>query len=134
VLKYLSLLLYRLLKNENQSSNNIFVSNDVVEVYPVVFSNDGTTLKPSIQFDEDQNVNVGLEMNELTYDYCKSKPFLEKEKLIKNIVCEAVVLSVISLDNDVCLPVAVQYSSKSGKSGNNIKDTFTNQNRINPDV
>ena len=45
VLKHLSVLLYKLLKNEKDTSNSFFVSNDVVEVYPVVFSNDGTALK-----------------------------------------------------------------------------------------
>lgn len=130
-MKYLSALLYRLLKNKNEDENDVtFLKNDVVEVYPVVFSNDGTALKPSIQFDEDRNVNVGLEMDDLTYDYCKTNQFLENQMLVKNIVCEAVVSSVTSLDNDVSLPIAVQYSSKNGKSGENIKKTFTDQIRF----
>ncbi|XP_066920118.1 uncharacterized protein [Clytia hemisphaerica] len=129
VLKYLSLLMYRLLENNNDPPSTI-VSNTVVDVYPVVFSNDGTALKPSIQFDEARNVNVGLEMHEFDYDQCKTEQFLKKEMVAKNIVCEAVVSSVTSLDNDVCLPLAVHYSSKSGKSGDNIKQTFTEQIRM----
>ena len=132
VLKYLSLLLYRLLKNENESQTetSALVANEIVKVYPVVFSNDGTALKPSIQFDENRNVNVGLEMQDLNYEYCKSNQFLDKELLVEKIICEAVVSSVTSLDNDVCLPIAVQYSSKCGKSGDNIKKTFTNQMKL----
>lgn len=131
VLKYLSLLHYRLLKNVNESDDGTtFINNNKVEVYPVAFSNDGTALKPAIQFDEDRNLNVGLESKELTYDFCKSKPFIEKETLVDTIVCEAVVSSVTSLDNDVCLPVAATYSSKNGKSGENIKSTFSKQVRL----
>ena len=68
VLKDLSVLLYKLPKNEKDASNSFFVSNDVVEVSPVVFSNDGTALKPSKQFDKDSNINVGLENQEMTLE------------------------------------------------------------------
>ena len=71
--------MYKLLKNEKDTSNSFFVSNDVVEVYRVAFSNDGTALKPSIQFDEDRNVNVEFEDHEMTFEQCQSKPFLDKK-------------------------------------------------------
>ena len=106
-------------------TSDSFVSNNVVKVYPVVFSNDGTSSKPSIQFGKDRNVNVGLEMHDMTNNKCKSKPFLERKVLLKKVVFEAVVSSVTSLDNNVYFPVAVYYASKSGKSGDNIKCTFT---------
>ena len=98
-----------------------------MEVYPVVFSNDVTALKPLIQYDEDRNANVGLEMHDLTYNKSKSEPVLEREVLLKKIVCEVVVSSVTSLDNPVCLPVAVHYASKIWISGDNIKCTYTEQ-------
>ena len=60
--------LYKLLKNEQDTSNSFFVSNDAVEVYHVVFSNDVTALKPSIQFDKDRNVNVELENHDTTLE------------------------------------------------------------------
>ena len=116
MLKHLSVLLYKLLKNEKDTSNSFFVSNDVVEFYPVVFSNDGTALKLLIQFDEDRNVNVGLENHEMTLEQCQSKPFLEKKLLLEKLICEAVASSVTSLNNEICLPVAVHYCSKVGKS------------------
>ena len=68
MLKDLSVLLYKLPKNEKDTSNSFFVSNDVAEVSPVVFSNDGTALKPSKQFVEDRNVDVGLENQEMTLE------------------------------------------------------------------
>ena len=68
MLKHWCVQLYKLLKNKQDISNSFFVSNDVVEVYHVVFSNDGTALKPSIQFDEDRNVNVELENHDTTLE------------------------------------------------------------------
>ena len=37
------------------------VYDKIVKVHPVAFSNFGTALIPYLQFDEDHNVNVGLE-------------------------------------------------------------------------
>ena len=128
--KHLSVLLYKLLKNEKDTSNCFFVSNDVVEVYPVVFSKDGTALKPSTQFDKDRNVNVGLENHEMTLEQCQPKPFLEKKLLLEKLICKAVVCFVTSLNNDVCMPVAVHFYSKVGKSGDIIKVTFLDQIRL----
>ena len=122
--------MYKLLKNEEDTSNSFLVSNGVVEVYPVVFSNDGTTLKPPIKFDEDRNVNVGLENHEMTLKQCQSKPFLEKKLLLEKLISEAVVSSVTCLNNDFCLPVAVHYCSKVGESGDNVKETFLDQIRV----
>ena len=83
-----------------------------MEVYPVVFSNDGTALKPSIQFDKDRNVNVGLKNHEMTLEQCQSKPFLEKKLVLEKLICKSVFSSVTVLNNDICLPVAVHYCSK----------------------
>ena len=130
VLKHLSVLLYKVLENEKDTSNCFFVSNDVVEVYPVVFSKDGTALKSSIQFDKDGNVNVGLENHEMTLEQCQPKLFLEKKLLLEKLICEAVVCSATSLNNDVCMPVAVHFCSKVKKSGDNIKVTFLDQIRL----
>ena len=54
---------------------------------------------------KNRNVNVWSEMHDMTYIKCKckSEPFLEREVLLKKIVCEAVVSSVTSLDNNVFL-------------------------------
>ena len=123
----LNLLLYKLLKNKKDTFNSFFVNNEVVEVYHALFSNDGTALKPSIQFDKDRNVNFGLKNHEMTLEQCQSKPFLEKKLLREKLTCESV---GTSLNNDVCLPVAVPYCSKVGKSSDNIKETFFDQIRL----
>ena len=93
MLKDLSVLLYKLLKNKKDTSNSFFLSNDVVEIYPVVFSNDGIALKTPIQFDKDRNINVRLENNEITLEQCQSKKFLEKKLLCEKLICEGVVSS-----------------------------------------
>ena len=66
----------------------------------------------------------------MTLEQCHSKPFLEKKLLLEKLICEAVVSSVTSLNNDVCLPVAVHDCFKVGKSGDNIKETFLDQIRL----
>ena len=66
----------------------------------------------------------------MTLEQCHSKPFLEKKLLLEKLICEAVVSSVTSLNNDVCLPVAVHDCFNVGKSGDNIKETFLDQIRL----
>ena len=66
----------------------------------------------------------------MTLEQCQSKPFFEKKLLLEKFICEAVVSSVTSLNNDVRLPVAVHDCYKVGKSGDNIKETFLDQIRL----
>ena len=74
------------------------VLTDNLKVYPVAFRNDGTALKPSIQFDERAKVNIGLE-DEIRLEYVKENPYLSKKDLGHGIVTEVLVLSVKTLDN-----------------------------------
>lgn len=69
-------------------------------------------------------------MHDLLYNKCKAEPFLEREDLLKKIVCEVVVFPLTSLDNNVCFSVAVHYAGKTGKPGENIKHIFTEQIRL----
>ena len=66
----------------------------------------------------------------MTLEQCQSKSILGKKLLVEKLIWEAVVSSVTSLNNDVCLSVAVLYCSKVGKSGDNTKETFLNQIRL----
>ena len=47
---------------------------------------------------------------------CKSEPFLEREVLLKKIVCEAVVSSVTSLDNNVFLLFCFFFQTETNQS------------------
>ena len=95
-------------------------------MYPLVLANDGTALHPAIQFDERMKQNIGLEFS-IDLDYVNDNPFLSKETLQKSMVREVVVTSVTTIDNKFSLPVAVQYVGKSGKTGKNMQQLFTNQ-------
>ena len=90
------------------------VLTDNLKVYPVAFGNDGTALKPSIQFDERAKVNIGLE-DEIRLEYVKENPYLGKKELEHGILTEALVSSIITLDSNCFLSATIKYSTKTSK-------------------
>ena len=85
--------------------------------------NDGTALKPAIQYDESQQVNVGLkDRADIRFVNLNSDP--KPEFLKKNIVSEANVTYLSTADNNVAMPVSVRYMPKTGKSGEEMKQLF----------
>lgn len=50
-------------------------------------------------------------------DYIKKNPKPSPEHLKENIITEAIVSSLTSLDNFCSLPIAVDYATQSGKTG-----------------
>ena len=116
VLKFLSFSHYKLCENSCDPKVKPLVLTDNLKVYPVAFRNDGTALKPSIQFDERAKVNIGLE-DEITLEYVKENPYFSKKDLEHGIVTEALVSSITKLGNNCSLPVAIKYSSKTSKIG-----------------
>ena len=80
----------------------------IVKVIAAAMENDGTALKPSIQFDEKQQVNVGLKMA-ADIEFVKSNPVPKSEFLKENVVTEANVTFLSTADNGVSMPVAVIY-------------------------
>ena len=130
VLKYSLLLLNNLIRHPNYESVKPLFKTELFEVYSVTFSNDGTALKSSIQFDENMNVNIGLQDKILDYNFCKENQFIEKETLVNEIICEAVVTSVATINNALSLPVAVTYSSKKGQSADKDRQVFTDEVKV----
>ena len=121
VIKHLCLRNYKLLKCSSSSSQtSALVSDDNLVAYPFMLGNDGTALKPAMQFDERNKVNVGL-IKKVSLDFVKENAFLSKETLQAQLVCEAMVSSVTSLDNNSSLPIAVNYVAKKGKTGDELK-------------
>lgn len=93
-----------------------------LKVYGAAMENDGTALKPGIQYDENQQVNVGLkERADIQFVNLNSDP--KPEFLKKNIVSEANV-TYLSTANNVAMPVSVRYMPKTGKSGEEMKQQF----------
>ena len=102
---------------------------DELIAYPCCLANDGTALKPAIEFDERLKENVGLTRN-LKIDFVKSNPQPTTAFLKDNLVTEAIVSSVTSLDNKCSLPCAIEYATKAGKTAESCKEMFEKQVRI----
>ncbi len=126
VWKPLSLGQLELMKNFKSLT---MVETNVLKVYPCALGNDGTSLKPAIEFDERLKVNVGLTFN-IDIDYVRNNPSPDAEFLKENLVTEAIVTSVTSLDNKCSLPVAVEYSGKAGKTTESCENMFLEQLKI----
>ena len=86
-------------------------------------------MKPAIQFDERYKVNVGLKES-VSLDFVQNNQYLSKDILQENLVCEALVSSVTSLDNKPSLPMAIYYVGKKGKTGENMMSLLTEQAQI----
>ena len=79
------------------------VKKEKLIVYPCCMANDGTALKPVIEFDERLKENVGLTFN-IDIDFVKKNPTPDTDLLKDSLITEAVLSSVTSLDNTCSLP------------------------------
>lgn len=113
VIKPLSLGHMTLLKN---SEAKPLIATPKLTVIPCAFANDGTALKPAIEFDPRLKQNIGL-TTPVDLRYALENPTPSPDYLKENIVTEAIVSSLTSLDNFCSLPVAVDYTSQGGKTG-----------------
>lgn len=105
VIKPLSLGHIELLKN---SKAKPLIKTSNLLVIPCTLANDGTALKPAIEFDPRIKENLGLKFP-VDLAYIKNNPNPSPD--------EAIVSSLTSLDNFCSLPVAVDYVTQSGKTG-----------------
>jgi len=88
--------------------------------------NDGTALKPAIQHDKKQQINVGLRIT-TDIEFVKANPVPKSEFLKENVVTEANVTYLSTTDNGVAMPVSVTYKPKAGKTGEEMKEQFLNE-------
>ena len=128
VLKDLQLAFMTLATDET-SNVQPFLETDAVKVIGVALENDGTALKPGIQFNDRVKKNVGLKQ-EVDLTFVKENPNPTPEFLKANILTEANVSFVTSLCNGVSMPIATNYFTKSGKTGEEMKDFFFEQTKI----
>ena len=119
-IKPLSLGHIELLKN---SEAKPLIETPSLLVIPCALANDGTALKPGIEFDARIKENVGLKFP-VDLDYIKKNPKSCPGDLKENIITEAIVSSLTSLDNFCSLPVAVDYATRSGKTGQVMSNLF----------
>ena len=129
VLKFLSLSHYQFCENSFDAKVKPLVLTDNLKVYPVALGNDGTALKPSIQFDERIKVNIGLE-DKIRLEHVKENPYLRKKELEHGIGTAALVSSIATLGNNCSLPVEIKYSTKTSKKGDDMKSFLTEQIKI----
>ena len=120
VIKPLSLGHMTLLKN---SQAKPLIKTPNLTVIPCAFANDGTALKPAIEFDPRLKENIGL-TTPVDLRYVLGNPCPSPDFLKENIVTEALVSSLTSLDNFCSLPVAVDYTPQTGKTGPHMADIF----------
>lgn len=123
VIKPLSLGHMALLKN---SKAERLIETSKLSVIPCALANDGTALKPTIEFDPRLKDNMGL-TKPVDLNFIQTNPTPSSDYLKDNIVTEAIVSSLTSLDNLCSLPVAVDYTAKCGKTGEAMATLFEQQ-------
>ena len=126
VMKNLSKTFLKLSSSQSSCDVQPLIDNDFLRVTPCVLANDGTALKPAIQFDTRTKKNIGLDFD-VDAVYVRENPNPTPEFLSEHIISEALVSSVTSLDNNCSIPCAVHYVTKKGKTGERMKALFQQQ-------
>ena len=121
VIKALSLAFIDLVKDDGETAP--LLKSDNLEVTPCAFANDGTSLKPAIEFDSRLKENVGLKFK-VDLAYIKEHTDRSADNLRNNIITEAIVSSLTTLDNKFSLPSAVDYATQKGKTGDAMANEF----------
>ena len=85
--------------------------------------NDGTPLKPAIKLDSRLKENVGLKFK-VDLAYVKEHPNPSADDLRVNMITEAAVSSLTTLDNKCSLPCAVDYATQKRKTGEAMAKEF----------
>ena len=114
VIKALSFAFINLVKGDGETAP--LLKSDNLEVTPCAFANDGTSLKPAIEFEWRLKENVGLKFK-VDLAYIKEHTDPSADDLRNNIITEAIVSSLPTLDNKFSLPCAVDYATQKGKTG-----------------
>ncbi len=86
----------------------------MVEATPCAYANDGTLLKPAmlkLKFKVDLGC-IKEHMDPSTDDFCE------------NMITEAIVSSLTTLDNKFSLPCAVDFATQKGKTGEAMAQEF----------
>ncbi len=90
---------------------------------PCAYANDGTLLRPAIEFDSHLKENVGLKFK-VDLGCIKEHADPSTDDLCENMITEAIVSSLTTLDNKFSLPCAVDFATQKGKTGEAIAQEF----------
>lgn len=99
---------------------------EIVKVIGIAMENDGTAIKPGIQFDERLKRNVGLKQS-VNLKFVRENPSPSPEFLRENVITEVNVSFITSLCNTMSMPVAVSYHTRGGKTGEDMKELLLGQ-------
>ena len=124
ILKSLSLLQLMVSSHDSDEGPKPLISNSKLIVFACCYSNDGTALKVSIEFNPVTKRNIGLTVP-ADLNFVKEHDQPDPKMLKDLIVTEAIVGSITALDNKVSLPVSVDYTTKAEKTGENMEEMFT---------
>ena len=94
------------------------ISNSMLIVFACCYSNDGTALKASVEFDPETKRNIELTVP-VHLNFVKEHDPPDPKMLKELIMTEAVVGSITTLDN------SVDYTTKAEKTGENMEEMFT---------
>jgi hypothetical protein len=97
-----------------------------IKVFGAVMQNDGTALQPGILFDEGLKCNVGLK-TKVDLQFVKDNPSPVATFLKSDVITEANVSIVTTLCDTISMPMAVEYVTKAGKTGEDMLEMFANQ-------
>ena len=113
----------KLSSTDGVSNTVVPIDTDTLKVVPCALANDGTALKPSIQFDPRTKLNIGLTLK-VDATFVQENPQQSPDFLRAHIITEALVSSVTALDNSCSLLCAIEYVAKKGKTSEEIKNGF----------
>ena len=123
ILKPLSLLQLMVSSHDPNEGPKPLISNSKLIVFACYYSNDGTSLKASVEFDPVAKRNIGL-TGPVDLNFAKEHDPPDPKMLKELIVTEGIVGSITALDSKVSLPVSVDYAPKAEKAGQNMGEMF----------
>ena len=118
ILKSLSLLQLMVSSHDPDEGPKPLISNSMLIVFACCYSNDGTALKASVEFDPETKRNIELTVP-VHLNFVKEHDPPDPKMLKELIMTEAVVGSITTLDN------SVDYTTKAEKTGENMEEMFT---------
>ena len=95
IVKELTLAHYKL---SRAGENPTLVSNDLVQVFPCVLSNDGNPLKPGIEFNKRYKRNIGVDVT-IDYNFIQNNKSQDPEFLKERLVTDIDISSITTLNN-----------------------------------
>ena len=120
ILKSLSLLQLMVSSHDPDEGAKPLISNSKLIDFTCCYSNDGTALKASVEFDPVTKRNIELTVP-VELNFAKEHDPADPKILKELIVMKAVVSSVTTLNNNVSLPISVDRTPIPEKTGENLE-------------